>query len=150
MTQIHPDNVGKWVVLDDVQFARDALGKTYAGEAFDTFDGERRLVNCVNQRAVILSSSAFATFKSLAVDSLSGKVCGVLTRDYYNEKYILKINSSDDIVFDSERCDLPFDATFEHVFWAVLKCPVGKMKFRKEANIGKSMKMPIPWGNRFG
>lgn len=114
LAQIHPDDVGKWVVLEGVQFARDALGKTYAGEAFDTFDGERRLVRCTDQRAIFLSSSAFAAFKSLIVDSLSGAVKGVLTRDYYNEKYIFKVISAADIAFDTARCDLPFEAAFEN------------------------------------
>ena len=67
-------------------------GKTFAVETFDTLDGERWLVDCESFHSVILSSSTFSKFKSVITDGLSGSVNGIHTRDYYNEKDILKCN----------------------------------------------------------
>ena len=88
-------------------------GKTFAGETFDTFDGERWLVDCESFHSVILSSSTFSKFKSVITDGLSGSVNGIHTRDYYNEKDILKINHLRDFDFQNPRCDPFFEESFE-------------------------------------
>lgn len=104
---------GLFVQLDGVQFAKSEQGKTFAGEAFDTFDGERWLLSCKNFRSIILSSSSFSKFKSVLVDSLSGSIHGVHIRDYFNEKDILKINHPMAIDFQNSRCDPFFEESFE-------------------------------------
>ena len=104
---------GLWVQLEDIQFAKSEQGKTFAGEAFDTFDGERWLVDCESFHSVILSSSTFSKFKSVITDGLSGSVNGIHTRDYYNEKDILKINHLRDFDFQNPRCDPFFEESFE-------------------------------------
>ena len=113
LAAFHTDHIGKWIRLSNVQFAKGEQGKTFSGEAFDTFDGERRLVACKDQRSILLSSSKYSKFKSLEVSTLSGGINGILTRDYYNEKYILKINTPQDIAFQSDRCDPYFEEDFE-------------------------------------
>lgn len=104
---------GLFVQLDAVQFAKSEQGKTFAGEAFDTFDGERWMVSCENFRSVIVGSSSFSKFKSVVVDSLSGSISGIHTRDYYNEKDIFKINHPIAIEFQDSRCDPFFEESFE-------------------------------------
>jgi len=113
MGAIHPNHIGLWVAFEQVQFAQSEVGKSFSGEAFDEFDGERQLLACSDYYSLFLSSSTFAKFKSLELPSLSGRVQGILTRDFYNDKNILKINSTADIDFQDNRCDPPFGESFE-------------------------------------
>ena len=115
LAELNTNLIGKWVRLPEIQFAKSEHGKTFSGEAFDTFDGERRLMDCDEQRSIMLSSSSFSKFKSVVIPSLSGTINGILTRDYYNEKYILKINDPNDMTFETARCDPYFEETFEEV-----------------------------------
>ena len=99
-----------YIELNDVQFNRnDVLGedpKTFAAEPSDDFDGERTLESCAANSTVILSTSTFADFKSLNLPANRGSINGVLSRDFFDEFYILKINSPEDIDFNNnERCD---------------------------------------------
>lgn len=109
------EDFGQWIRLEDVQFAQAEVGKTFSGEAFDEFDGERRLVQCDDQRAVFLSSSTYADFKSVVLSDHSGSVEGVLTKDYYGEKSILKINDPSNLNFEGSRCDPYFEQNFETI-----------------------------------
>ena len=113
ISEINPDQIGLWVVLEGVQFSKSELGKSYAAEAFDEFDGERWLVDCEDFRSVSISTSVFSKFKSVLVDSLQGEVSGVLTRDFFNEKDLLQINKLADIHFTESRCDPFFGESFE-------------------------------------
>lgn len=122
------DQIVKWVQFSKVQFAKSEQGKTFSGEAFDTYDGERRLVGCKEHRSIILGSSSFSKFKSMVVPSFSGTINGILTRDYYNEKYILKINDPKDLSFKSVRCDPYFQESFEEV-------PLGRFEKKDWQNV---------------
>ena len=113
LRDLHDQLVGHYIQLENVQFGRGEIHKTFAGESFDTYDGERRLVDCEEQHSLFLSSSSFSSFKSVVLDSLSGSISGILTRDYYNSKYILKINNPNQINFQHPRCDLFFEMPFE-------------------------------------
>ncbi|MDA8877226.1 DUF5689 domain-containing protein [Flavobacteriaceae bacterium] len=83
ISEINPDQIGLSVALEGVQFSKSELGKTFAGEAFDEFDGERWLEDCIDFRSIIVSSSVFSKFKSVLVDSLKGELSGILTRDFF-------------------------------------------------------------------
>ncbi len=113
INNITPDFRALWVTLEDVQFSKSELGRTYSAETFDDFDGERWLVNCSDFRSIILSTSVFSMFKSVLVDSLKGSVTGVLTRDFFNEKNLIEINSPENISFNEARCDPFFGESFE-------------------------------------
>ncbi len=102
-----------YIQVDDVQFnRRDVLGEnriTFAAETADEFDGERLLESCGDSPSAVLSTSTFSDFKSLLLPQGRGTINAVLSRDFYDEFYILAINSPADIHFDSnERCD-PID-----------------------------------------
>lgn len=86
ISEINPDQIDLSVALKGVQFSKSELGKTFAGEAFDEFDGERWLEDCIDFRSIIVSSSVFSKFKSVLVDSLKGELSGILIRDFFNEK----------------------------------------------------------------
>ena len=105
--------IGQWIRLSNVQLSSAELGRTFAGEAFDNFDGERNLVSCDNYSSLWLSCSTFSDFKSILLPGGTGSVQGVLTRDYFDSKYILKINNPTDILFDDSRCDPFFEENFE-------------------------------------
>jgi len=111
--ELSPLSRGLWIQMESIQFSKSEKGKTFAGEAFDTFDGERWISSCENHRSLIVSTSTFSKFKSVLVDSLSGLISGIHTRDYYDEKDILKINHPSDIQFENSRCDPYFEESFE-------------------------------------
>lgn len=107
------ESLGQYIQLNGIQFAASELGKTYSAEAFDQFEGERRLVSCADFSALILSSSRYSKFKSIVIDSSSGSIKGIHTRDYYNEKDIFKINHPSAINFAAPRCDPFYEESFE-------------------------------------
>ena len=46
LSGIDSTDLGQWVRLPDFQLLRAELDRTFSGEAFDSFDGERNLVSC--------------------------------------------------------------------------------------------------------
>jgi hypothetical protein len=108
-----------YVQFNSVQFPRSSVfGEnplTFAAEDFDQFDGERTLVGCAaasddcggggGNNTIILSTSTFSDFRFLGLPDSSGSIAGVLSRDFFNEFYILAINDTTDINFGEERCD---------------------------------------------
>lgn len=113
LSELSPRKLGKWIRVHSIQFDRSEVGHTFSGEAFDRFDGERRLVDCDDQLSLWLSTSTYAAFTSVIIPESSGEVQGVLSRDYYDEKYILKVNSPTDINFSESRCDPYYQESFE-------------------------------------
>ena len=94
------------VQLDNMQFLRNELSLTYAGEASDEFDGFRTLENCETGSTLTLQTSTFADFKSLPVAQLRGSIQGIYTRDFGDDFSVLVVNGTSDVSFtDSERCD---------------------------------------------
>ena len=101
--------IGMYVQLNDVQFRNDEIGKTYAGEVYDKFDGERVLVQCDNQIITILSTSTFSDFKSNLLPDKKGTLSAVFTKDYSSDKFILVLNNISFINFvEEDRCDPEF------------------------------------------
>ena len=100
-----------YIQLDDMQFSPyDVLGqgqKTFAAEGTDQFDGERLLQNCQNPATAILSTSTFSDFKSLLLPTGNGILQGILTRDFYDEYYVIAVNTPEAIHFTGDRCDAP-------------------------------------------
>ena len=105
--------VGQWIQLEEVQFSDAERGRTFAAQAYDQFDGERRLLQCQSHHNVWLSTSTFSKFKSVVIPQKRGSLKGILSRDYYDQKYILKINAPDDLDFEDSRCDPFFEEHFE-------------------------------------
>lgn len=99
-----------FIRLNGVQFNRkEVLGnrpKTFAAEASDQFDGERRLENCDQGGSIILSTSTFSDFKSLRLPTKKGTLDGILTRDFFDMYYTISINSPENLNFtEAARCD---------------------------------------------
>lgn len=111
--QLQEEDMGQWLLFEDIQFSSAEIGKTLAGETYDIYDGERRLLNCDSYRSIWLSSSSFSKFKSIVVPEGQGSIEALLTRDFFNEKYILKVNVSENLFFTNQRCFPFFEESFE-------------------------------------
>jgi len=98
--------IGIYIRINDIQFKSDEIGKTFAGEEFDEFNGERVLIQCENQISTVLSTSTFSDFKSNLLSNNKGALSAVLTKDFYGEKYILVLNDLSTFDFmEGPRCD---------------------------------------------
>jgi len=108
-TEIH-ENL--FIQVDNVQFNRNLLREqhhyTFAGEVTDEYDGERQLESCSTGASAMLSTSTFSGFKSLYLPENSGSVKGILTRNFYDNYFVIAVNSPDDFSFDGDRCDPEF------------------------------------------
>ena len=72
LAHLKEEDVGQWVQINAVQFSSDAVGRTFSGEAFDEFDGERRLTQCNDQRSILMSTSTFSDYKSIVLPDSAG------------------------------------------------------------------------------
>ncbi|RKS55263.1 hypothetical protein BC962_0222 [Gillisia mitskevichiae] len=102
-----------FVRLENVQFnknlIRDEKRFTFAAEVTDRFDGERQIESCSTGSTSFLSTSTFSDFKSLLLPQFSGSVEGVLTRNFYDDHFVVILNSPEDLQFDEgSRCDPEF------------------------------------------
>lgn len=95
-----------YVQIVDIQFRDDEIGKTFGGEEFDEFTGDRVLIQCDNEISTILSTSTFSDFKSNLIPDKKGNIEAILTKDFYAENYVLVLNDLSNINFAKEdRCD---------------------------------------------
>ena len=108
-------SLGLWVRINDIQFPNAIKNKTFSAETNDEFDGERYLAECATQsQALLLSTSTFASFKSVSLPQKRGTIEGVILRDFFGSYYILKINTLANINFQNERCEPYFEENFEN------------------------------------
>lgn len=109
LAQLNNNRIGTYIQIKNIQFRNDEIGKTFAGEAFDEFNGERVLIQCENQISTILSTSTFSDFKSNLISDKKGALNAVFTKDFYAEKYVLVLNDLSSYDFtEEERCDPNF------------------------------------------
>jgi hypothetical protein len=105
ITEAH---INTYVSLPNAQFQKTQIGKTFAGEADDEFDGFRDLFECDTEATMKLQTSTFASFKSNVVPSGKGSIKMVLTKDYRAEFLVGILNTPSDISFENpDRCDPP-------------------------------------------
>ncbi len=111
-------HVNTFVTLDNMQFDEEELGKTFSGEAYDRYDGLRKVNSCDSGLSLLMQTSVYADFKSSLLPQGNGKIQGVLTKDYYAEQLVLVLNEPSNIQFTSDsRCDkLKYNCpSFTHV-----------------------------------
>lgn len=99
-----------YVQLNNIQFnknlVRDEANLTFAAETSDEFDGVRQIESCETGATAMLSTSTFADFRSLLLPENSGNIKGILTRDFYDDFFVIILNSPEDLDFtEGERCD---------------------------------------------
>ncbi|MBZ9728224.1 DUF5689 domain-containing protein [Salegentibacter sp. JZCK2] len=155
-----------FIEVENVQFNRNLLREqhhyTFAGEVTDEYDGERQLESCRTGASAMLSTSTFSGFKSLYLPKNSGSVKGVLSRNFYDDYFVIAVNSPDDFSFDSERCDPEFlkcesnnagggEVFFEEDFTNVTSLTALKNKGWTNLNVngGKAFEPGTFDGNRY-
>ncbi|MCM8569492.1 DUF5689 domain-containing protein [Gramella jeungdoensis] len=98
-----------YVKLENVQFDRNLVKEdqvySFASNPADQYDGERQLESCETGETVLLSTSTFSNFKSLLIPEGSGSIEGILTRDFFDEHYVIMITSPDKLDMNGQRCD---------------------------------------------
>lgn len=161
LDKFNSDNLNTFVKINNLQFKHNEIGKTFAGEPNDKYDGERILVACKNQITTTLSTSTYSDFKSNLLPEGKGEISAVLTQDFYGEKYILVVNDPSSIDFsDNERCDPSFlycenfgetgneiiffenfeeikkTKDLEELGWKNVNINLGNEKFEKRSSLG--------------
>jgi hypothetical protein len=112
ISEFKEEHENLFIQVKNVQFNRNLLREqhhyTFAGEVTDEYDGERQLESCSTGASTMLSTSTFSGFKSLYLPENSGNVKGILTRNFYDDYFVIAVNSPDDFSFGGERCDPEF------------------------------------------
>lgn len=109
ISSITEAQIHTFIRLEDAQFDKTQLGKSFSGEPNDEYDGFRYLFDCKTAQTIKLQTSTFSSFKSTIIPSKKGSIDAVLTKDYTSEFFVLTINTPSDISFtDNNRCDPVF------------------------------------------
>jgi len=112
ISNFNPELKNLFVRIKNVQFDRNFIREdhifSFASNHADQYDGERQLEDCQTGETVLLSTSTFANFKSLLIPGGSGSIEGILTRDFYDEHYIIVVNSPDALTMNEDRCDTEY------------------------------------------
>ncbi|GAK74903.1 hypothetical protein JCM19314_2811 [Nonlabens ulvanivorans] len=98
-----------WVRVNNVQFVEEQIDLSFAAESFDQFDGERSIKSCNDAFGATanLWTSTFSDFKALNIPDGKGSISAVLTRDFFDDVYVLYVNTPEDFdLTDTNRCDL--------------------------------------------
>ena len=108
---INESHIGMFIQLNNMQFDSNSLDLTFV-DPHENYDTHLFLSNCDNSSTILLETSSFASFKNQTANgsantSGSGSVKGVLTRDYGDDFYVLRLNNTDDFSFTEDRCDAP-------------------------------------------
>jgi hypothetical protein len=91
--------------LRKVQFETADLGKSFAGEPYDSYNALRPLSMCDDEAPIFLSTSVYADFKSELLPEVVFDVQGILSREY-DGRLVLILNSPEDLFPREEsRCD---------------------------------------------
>ena len=111
ITGFSDSNTNLYIQLEHVQFnSSEVLGdnrKTFAGEAEDSFDGERTLESCEIGVKTIFSTSTFADFKSLLLPQGAGTMAAILSKSFNGSEFIVVVNEPSTIQLDNmDRCDV--------------------------------------------
>ncbi|MDA7706498.1 MAG: DUF5689 domain-containing protein [Flavobacteriaceae bacterium] len=101
------------IQLEDMQLSGAEVGLPYAN-AYDTYNVNRSLKNCVDDSYTILRNSGYSSFSKELFPVGKGSISGIFSK--YNSDYQLFIRDTEDISFDGDRCDPLFEEYFETNF----------------------------------
>jgi len=122
VSQITRAHESVYISLKNIQFDKTLIApivKTLAGENSDNFDGLRTMMHCPSGVEIVLCTSTFSSFKNVNLPTTSGKIVGVLGRDFSDNFFVIKINNVEDLDFKSTaRCDPVFFECLETDFSA--------------------------------
>ena len=106
LEEVDKNLLNTFVKLQGVQFLREDLGKSFASEAYDRFNGERVVEQCDNLARTYLYTSTFASFKTSLLPEQKLDIDAILTRDFYSGEIVLVLNDTGGVTLSEEnRCD---------------------------------------------
>ena len=109
LSSITESHINTFIRLENAQFEKTQLQKSFSGEPNDEFDGFRYLFDCAAEKTIRLQTSTFSSFKSTIIPTEKGSIDAILTKDYSSEFLVTIINSPSDISFiNPDRCDPVF------------------------------------------
>jgi hypothetical protein len=109
LSSITESHINTFIRLENAQFEKAQLQKSFSGEPNDEFDGFRYLFDCETEKTIRLQTSTFSSFKSVIIPAKKGSVDAILTKDYSSEFLVTIINTPSNILFDNpDRCDPVF------------------------------------------
>jgi hypothetical protein len=98
-------HMNTYIQMNNTQVAIGDLGKTFAGEAGDSYDATRTLLNCDSEVEFGLMTSTFSNFKSMVMPEGKGTLKAVLMKNYRERAVVTVLNSYADVDFPStDRC----------------------------------------------
>ena len=103
---ITDDMIGMYVQFDNMQFDLSEVGKTFVDPA-DSYDTDRLMKSCADESELILETSTYASFKDVVLPEKSGSVKGIISRNYGDDYYVLRVNNPEAFNFTNNRCDPP-------------------------------------------
>ena len=109
LEEISDQMINTYVKITDLQFSKDAVGKTFASENFDRYNGERIIEQCYNRVKSFLFTSTFSDFRSNLLPQDRFHLSAVLIKDSYSDKIVLILNDPSFLISDDvDRCDPNF------------------------------------------
>jgi len=156
-----------YVTVKELQFNRNLVREEHlfslASETTDQYDAERQLESCADGFTTMLSTSTYSDFKTLLLPEGSGTITGVLSRNFYDEHFVIVLNSPEGLDFESgNRCDpvvfkcgdtteMGLEVIFEENFNAITNENMLDRKGWTNINIngGKRFEDATLLGNRF-
>jgi hypothetical protein len=112
LSEINDSHIGIFVTAQNAQFSNTLSGLTYV-DPYDDYDTQRDLESCVDSGSIKVETSAYASFQdNLLPTQGSGTLSAVVTKSYYGDERVMMLNSTDDVTFNSSRCDPLFYDNF--------------------------------------
>lgn len=107
-------NINKLIELSGVQFAEDAVGRTYYDSTNDLGGSTNHLLVDADGNSIIFRTSSFAAYALKTVPNKSGTIRGVLTK--FGSDYQFIARSEDDIKLTNDRVSPLFEESFTSNF----------------------------------
>lgn len=104
-SQINASHVGLFVQVDNAEFADNLIGKRYF-DPFQDFDTKRTLQSCegFSYSTFQLETSSFASFRDELLPVKNGSIAAVVNKTYDGSGLVLALNTTDDVMFNNDRC----------------------------------------------
>ena len=100
ISELNDDDLGKVILLENVEFLPGELNTTYA-DAVNQIDENRTLKDCSGHE-VLVRTSGFASFAGDTIPEGNGSVIAILGK--YGGDYQLKIRSTQEVNLTGARC----------------------------------------------
>ncbi|MCA0933037.1 DUF5689 domain-containing protein [Lutimonas saemankumensis] len=111
------ERTNTYVFLEDIQISKEDLGKSFASEVYDQYNGERIIQQCNNGVSGKLVTSEYADFSGYATPAGTFSMKAVLTIDSYSGEFVYILNNPDDLSETNKgRCDIE-----------AFKCPLNEV-----------------------